>query len=128
MPRLRKHRVPDDILAKARALRGEITPAEKELWRRLRSGQFGEFKFRRQVAVGRYVVDFVCASAKLAVEIDGDTHDGREEYDAERTREPEKEWYRVIRFTNGDVHRNIDAVLEEILNACREARRIHPSP
>ena len=126
MPRIRKQRVSDDTLAASRKLRRELTPAEKELWRRLRNAQLGGFKFRRQMAIGKYVVDFACPAARVVVEIDGDTHDGREAYDAERTGEIEKEWWRVIRFMNSDVHRNIDLVLNTILGECQKT--IRPSP
>ena len=122
MPRIRKHRVSDDTLAASRNLRREMTPAEKRLWRRLRAGQLDGLKFRRQMAIGKYVADFACPAAHLVVEIDGDTHAEQDTYDAQRARELEKEWYGVVRFTNSDVHRNLQAVLEKILEECRKAK------
>jgi len=120
MPRIRKHRVAEETLGSSRRLRRELTPAEKDLWRRLRNGQLAGLKFRRQIAVGKYVVDFACPAARLVVEIDGDTHDGQEDRDADRTKYLESEWWRVIRFTNSDVHRNLTGVLEAILRECRK--------
>ena len=58
----------------ARALRKNPTETELSLWRRLRMRQFKGFKFRRQQPLGRYVVDFVCLSKKLIVEVDGGQH------------------------------------------------------
>jgi len=118
MPRIRKHRVADETLGSSRELRRGSTPAEKEIWRRLRKGQLAGLKSRRQMAIGKYVVDFACPDARLVLEIDGDTHDGQEACDAERTKYLESEWRRVVRFTNSDVHRNLTGVLEAVLREC----------
>ncbi|HUV38742.1 MAG TPA: endonuclease domain-containing protein [Planctomycetota bacterium] len=123
MPIKRHSRVAPAVKAASRKLRREQTPAEKKLWRRLRDRQLGGFKFRRQLAIGRYVVDFCCVEAKLIVELDGDTHDGREADDERRTHELEKERYRVRRFMNSDVHERMSAVLEAIGAECRRGRR-----
>lgn len=71
---------------RARELRRAMTPAEKKLWQHIRYNQLG-VQFRRQNAVGPYIVDFFCAKAKLVVEVDGDVHADEEqaEYDAKRT-------------------------------------------
>jgi len=100
---------------RARQLRREMTPAEKKLWARLRYNQVDGFQFRRQHAVGRFILDFFCAKAKLAIEVDGDTHAAQTEYDEERTAwlNAQKQ-YRVIRFANRDVLRNLDVVVEKI--------------
>jgi very-short-patch-repair endonuclease len=101
--------------ARARELRKEMTPAEKKLWQHLRNGQLDGSHFRKQHAVGTYIVDFFCAKSKLVVEVDGDSHAGQVEYDAERTRWlNEEEHYRVIRFANREVLRNVEDVLEAI--------------
>jgi len=119
LPTKRHSRVEPEIKAASKKLRREQTPAEKKLWRHLRDRQLGGFKFRRQLAIGRFVVDFACPTAKLIVEIDGDTHDGREANDAQRTQELAKERYRVTRFTNKDVHENLNGVLEAIEAECQ---------
>ena len=59
---------------RARELRRDMTPAEKKLWARVRAGQLNGAHFRKQHAVGTYIVDFFCAKSKLVIEVDGDTH------------------------------------------------------
>ena len=101
--------------ARARELRKQMTPAEKHLWHYLRNAQLDGAHFRKQHAVGTYIVDFFCAKSKLVVEVDGDSHAEQVAYDAERTRWlNEEKRYRVIRFTNREVLRNIEGVLEVI--------------
>jgi very-short-patch-repair endonuclease len=98
---------------RARELRRAMTPAEKKLWQHICDNQLG-VRFRRQHAVGSYIVDFFCAKWKLVVEVDGDTHaeSERAEYDAERTQWlNEQKNYAVIRFWNNDVIHNIESVL-----------------
>ena len=70
---------------RARALRNEPTDCERQLWRFLRLEQLGGFRFRRQVAVGRYIADFACIEAKLIVELDGGQHQDND-YDVQRLR------------------------------------------
>ncbi len=97
-----------------------MTPAEINLWRHLRNRQLGGAFFRRQHAVGPFVVDFFCARSRLAIEIDGDTHASQTRYDAVRTRWlSEQKGLRVLRFANRDVLSNIEGVLyaiDEALN------------
>jgi very-short-patch-repair endonuclease len=72
-------------------------------------------KFRQQVVIGRYIVDFACRRPKmLVIEIDGDTHAEREKYDEQRTAELVGRGYQVLRFTNMDVRTNCEAVLTTI--------------
>jgi very-short-patch-repair endonuclease len=102
---------------RARELRKDMTPAEKKLWACLRNGQLDGAHFRKQHAVGTYIVDFFCAKSKLVIEVDGDTHFEPEQmaYDAERTQWlNEQRHYRVIRFTNHDVLHTIEGVIEAI--------------
>jgi very-short-patch-repair endonuclease len=111
--------------ARARELRRELTPAERKLWSYLRDGQLDGWQWRKQHAVGTYVVDFFCAKAKLVIEVDGDSHaePEQEAYDAERTRWlNEQKHYRVLRFTNAEVHHQIEAVLTSIQTALTEER------
>jgi len=105
---------------RARQLRREMTPAERKLWQRIRDGQLDGAHIRRQHAVGPFIVDFYCAKAKLVIEIDGDTHAERVEYDQERTQWlSEQKHYRVVRFTNDEVMHHLDAVVEAIREALR---------
>lgn len=111
----KRMRAPRVIQERARQLRREMTPAEKKLWARLRFDQLDGFQFRRQHAVGNFILDFFCAKAKLVVELDGDSHADQVEYDEERTKWlNEQKHYRVIRFTNREVNENIEAVVEKI--------------
>jgi very-short-patch-repair endonuclease len=90
-----------------------MSPIEQKLWHSLRGAQLGA-SFRRQHPVGRYVLDFYCASAHLAVELDGDEHASRRGQDAARTRFLNTRGIRVIRFSNRDVWTNLDGVREVI--------------
>jgi very-short-patch-repair endonuclease len=105
---------------RARQLRREQVKAEAGLWNRLRDRRLGGFKFRRQAPVGPYFVDFACVESKLVVEVDGDTHVGRENYDERRTGYLNNEGWLVMRFWNSDVYNEIEMVLTKILAACVE--------
>ena len=91
------------LKVKARELRKEPTPAEALLWERLRRKQLIGFRFRRQHPIGRFVVDFFCAGAKLAVELDGEIHSTTVMEDVARQAEIERLGIRVIRFQNREV-------------------------
>jgi very-short-patch-repair endonuclease len=104
-------------LARARELRGNMSPPERALWHILRAHRLADVKFTRQVEVGPYYVDFAARRERLAIELDGDSHAEREQYDAIRTRWLEGEGWRVIRFANGDVMSNPDGVAAAILAA-----------
>jgi len=98
---------------RARALRKKMSPIEQRLWHALRGAQLG-VSFRRQHPIGPYVLDFYCASAGLAVELDGDEHTNRIHRDAVRTRFLNRRNIHVIRFANRDVWNNLDGVKEII--------------
>ena len=114
------YRTRKPTLAKARRLRGEMTEAEKRLWYLLRGHRFGGVKFKRQVPVGPYIVDFASISRRLIIELDGGQHDSRREHDVRRSAWLEADGYRVIRFWN-KVFENLDLVLQAISNACSGA-------
>ena len=99
---------------RAKQLRTSLTEPERRLWYRLRANRLG-VKFQRQVVLTPYIADFTARSERLVIELDGDTHAGRDIYDAARTKSLEERGYRVIRFTNADVMRNLDGVLRAIL-------------
>lgn len=103
-----------DLVAKARELRKNMTPAEKKLWYDyLRSFQF---RVLRQRPIAFFIVDFYCAALKLVIEVDGDSHFTKAgiAYDTERTRILEGYGLRVIRFTNDEVLHNFETVCEFI--------------
>ena len=97
----------------ARRLRRDATEVEQRLWRALRERESPN-RFRRQHPIGRYVVDFACPRLKLAIELDGGQHALQEEADTARTNEIVRYGYRVIRFWNGDVVKNLPGVIERI--------------
>ena len=100
----------------ARHLRKDQTPGEKVLWNKLRANRFRGFKFRRQVPIGPYVVDFLCVEKKLIIEIDGDSHyeQGAHERDKKRERYLQTHRFNIIRFGNRQTCASIDDVLAEI--------------
>ena len=119
-------RRPDDQRAFIRSLRNNPTPAERKLWRHLSARQLAGVRFNRQVKVGGYAIDLAARTAKLAIELDGDTHAVTAEKDAARTAFLESRGYRVIRFSNVDVMTNVEGVVAEIERALAE--RPSPSP
>ena len=103
---------------RARAMRSEPTQAERKLWWHLRHRlALSASHFRRQVVLGRYIVDFASHGLKLVIEIDGGQHAVQSKRDAARTKFLESEGYRVLRFWNNEVLGNIDGVLEVIQSA-----------
>ena len=105
--------------ALARALRGRQTEAERTLWRYLRDKRLAGSKFRRQQPLGNYIVDFVCFEHRLIIELDGGHHneDLERAVDEEREAWFENSGYRVMRFWNNDLLKNLDGVLETISGA-----------
>jgi len=106
-----------EIDSAAKRLRYNLTPAEQLLWQALKGKQLNGLKFRRQHPLGSFVADFFCAKHKLIIELDGAVHDQQIEYDDARTQKLKEFGYRVIRFRNHEVSANLDAVLEQILEA-----------
>jgi very-short-patch-repair endonuclease len=97
-------------------LRRTQTPAEARLWELLRDRQSGP-KWRRQYSAGVYILDFYCPSARLAVELDGPSHEGNDAqaYDAARTESLASVGITVLRFSNAAVFRSLDTVLAAVL-------------
>jgi very-short-patch-repair endonuclease len=98
-------------------LRKNRTEAERKLWAALRRKQLNAARFRQQVPLGPYVVDFLCAAHRLVIEVDGSQHVLDASADDIRTKWLEARGYRVIRFWNNDVLERLDSVLEAILLA-----------
>lgn len=105
------------IFHRARELRHMQTPEEEKLWSRLRNHQLAGVGFRRQHAIGNFIVDFCAPSQKLVVELDGSQHFETEEQDSERTAFLNAKGYKVIRFSNLEINEDIDAVLRKIHSA-----------
>ncbi len=116
-PRLRIHPEHRQL---SRELRHPLTPSEQRLWRVLRNRNLDNYKFRRQHAIGPFIVDFYCAQAKLVIEVDGDIHARQVEYDAARTEWLQNMGYQVVRFTNEEVLNQLSATVAEIQHICQE--------
>jgi very-short-patch-repair endonuclease len=101
----------------ARKLRKSMTEAERKLWRGLRLHQMHGHKFRRQFPIGPYIVDFVCLEARLIVEVDGGQHADEKCGDAQRDAWLTTQNFRVLRYWNNQVLKELDAVLEDIAGA-----------
>ncbi len=106
------------LIQNARALRANMTDAERVIWRYLRAEQMG-VKFRRQAPMGRYIVDFVCFSHRLVIEVDGGQH---ADSASDRVRDAflVAEGFKVLRFWNNEVLQQLDGVLEVVRLALLE--------
>lgn len=111
-----RQRVPSRHLTFARAMRADSTKAENLLWQALRNKRLEGLKFRRQVPLDGYILDFVCFEARLIIEVDGGQH-SESQVDAERDRHFEDQGFRTLRFWNDDVAGNIDGACRAILEA-----------
>ncbi len=107
---------------RARALRRRLSPPEARLWVRLRRRQLRGLKFRRQHPIGPYIVDFYCATARLAVEVDGQGHEhpDRIAHDRRRTAWLREQNIRVMRLAAESVRVHLDEVLEFIAQTAME--------
>jgi very-short-patch-repair endonuclease len=105
---------------RSRELRADQNLVEAILWQKLRNGKLKGFKFRRQHPVGRYILDFYCAAASLAIELDGITHQGRDVYDSMRQAWLESQGLMVIRCPNHDFLTGIESLLELVWRRCCE--------
>jgi very-short-patch-repair endonuclease len=90
-------------ILQARELRKAMTGVELIAWDQLRRRQIAGYKFRRQAPIGRYVVDFVCLSERLIVEIDGPTHDFSVAADGKRALWLRSQGYRLLNFSANEV-------------------------
>jgi very-short-patch-repair endonuclease len=113
-----------------RILRQQPIACEHILWGKIRNRQLGDLKFKRQFSIGRYIVDFYCAEAKLVIELDGATHGSDKEvrYDNLRQKFLESQGVIVKRYTNTDIKENLEGVLENILAAGGREVEYIPSP
>ena len=102
---------------RARGLRRAATPAEKVLWERLRSRRLVGFKFRRQQPLERYIVDFFCEQAGIAIEADGQQHYPPPDRDVQRDRLLTSAGILVLRFPNEQIIRRTDEVMQVIRRA-----------
>ena len=103
----------------AREMRHDPTPAEHLLWQALRRHQFLNLHFRRQHPIEQFIVDFVCLSHRVIIEVDGEIHDVPEQakYDQERQAYLESLWFLVLRFPNEAIFADLQKVLKHIVEA-----------
>jgi very-short-patch-repair endonuclease len=111
-----------------------MTDAERKLWFALRDRRLVGTKFRRQVPIGRFIADFACYELRLIIEVDGGQH-SQSVRDMRRDAWLSERGFRVLRYWNSDVLRNLDGVLDRIVEAVHadtphpaRASRGHPSP
>jgi len=114
----------NETLSRARSMRRLASEAERTLWKYLKGRRLNGFKFRRQVRIDPYIVDFACLEAKLIIEADGGQHVDQMAYDKRRASYLESIGYRVLRFWNNEILHETQSVLERIESALNNA----PSP
>jgi len=112
----------------ARENRKHMTEPETRMWLSRRAERFAGIKFRRQKVIGPFIADFAANEPKLVIEIDGNTHDGDDEHDANRTRFLEAQGYRVVRYRNADVMQNLEGVLIHLMGVIAEMQSPSPLP
>ena len=116
---------------RARELRNNATGAERKLWQRLRTLKVNGQKFRRQVPIDHFIVDFACLSHRVIIEVDGATHATDDEIACDLLRQQylESQGFVVFRFQNNDVFANIDGVMDAIAGALNErVSNLPPTP
>jgi len=106
------------MLQASRRLRAEATAAEEILWQELRRDRLDGFRFRRQHAIGRFVLDFYCPARRIAIEIDGGVHDEPHQAarDEARTQALEAQGIAVFRLRNEEILSDLPGALEQIRN------------
>jgi very-short-patch-repair endonuclease len=102
------------LIDKRKKLRNQSTTAEATLWQLLKDKQIANLKFRRQHSVGNYIIDFYCPSVRLAIELDGESHSMKSEYDDKRTLFLNEHQITVLRFENRVVFENAEQIYREI--------------
>lgn len=104
---------------RSRDLRATMTPAEREFWDMVRNRRMCGLKFRRQQIIDGFIIDFYCDSLGLCVEIDGGVHDSgeRKDYDRNRDNALRLRGLKILRFTNDEVLKNRDYVVERLKGA-----------
>jgi very-short-patch-repair endonuclease len=103
----------------ARHLRRNRTAAERHLWRELRELKQAGFKFRQQVPIDQFIVDFACLSERLIIEVDGGTHSTDQEVarDVKHARYMKDQGFRILRVWNSDARQNLEGVMDAIVAA-----------
>ncbi|XWN37335.1 MAG: endonuclease domain-containing protein [Balneola sp.] len=116
-----------DLIEKARKLRKNSTPGEIELWKLVKNKQVMGYQFRRQRPIKNYIVDFFCKELRLAIEIDGSSHDYKVQYDQKRQEKLEELGITFLRFSEKDTKENPDHIVNEIESWIKSRLLTHPS-
>ncbi|MFA6588020.1 MAG: endonuclease domain-containing protein [Patescibacteria group bacterium] len=118
------------LTIKAKRLRQRQTPQEVKLWSRLKNRQCSGYKFRRQVHLGKYIVDFYCPEKKFIVEVDGGqhSHERFSKRDSFRSNYLKNQGCKVIRFWNNDIDSNLEGVYQVILDFLSSPSPLSPLP
>jgi very-short-patch-repair endonuclease len=114
--------------SRAKTMRHNPVYVERLFWSYLRDRKLGGWKFRRQVLIGSYIADYVCAQRKVIVELDGGVHKLTRERDRKRDLYLRNSGYVVLRFENAEVLCDLPDVLARILQAIETAPSPWPSP
>ena len=111
--------------SRAKQLRQTMTRAETLLWRYLKADRIDGLGFRRQVPIRNYIADFICMSAKIVIELDGESHDFEERQNADQNRDAffVSEGFQILRFTNEQVMSNLEGVVETIRQTAADRLR-----
>ena len=113
----------------SRELRKNMTDAERFLWSKIRMKQLNDYQFYRQRIVGDYIVDFFCYSARLVIEVDGGQHYSKKGAETDKIRDDYLRYLglKVLRFTDTDVLKNIDGVVDRIIENLSVRGQDNPS-
>lgn len=125
---IRKNQVPTALRDFAKEQRSLQTRAEDRFWQQVRAGRFHGYKFKRQVPIAPYIVDFLCSAARVIVELDGPPHDTPEQRAHDRARDAflQRQGFQVLRFTNDVMLGNGNLVLDSVRAAIES--QLCPSP
>ena len=115
-----------ELKQKARKLRNNATFSERILWKYLKSSQIKGYRFTRQKPIGNYIVDFYCPKLQLIIEVDGDSHNEKQEYDRKRQKELESKGLKFLRFDGYSVIKQTDSVLSVIADKIEELESTTP--
>lgn len=105
-----------------RKLRTETPKGEQILWQKLRRQTLG-YKFRRQYGIGKYIVDFYCQELRLAIEVDGITHEDKVDYEEKRDKYLKAKNIKILHFRSEEIFCNLDNVIENIYYFCQELKK-----
>jgi very-short-patch-repair endonuclease len=117
-------KTPKYVIELARQMRCNLTPSEKIMWQHLRNKKLDGNRFRSQHPIHRYILDFYCPCKSLAIEIDGDIHKSRKDYDEYRDEYLRSIEIQTLRFKNSEISQNILKVISKIKNTLNQKNNL----